>query len=72
MRWDFDIKYQGKKVAEIRKADRWRDVILPGIFNLKDTYAVHILDPSVDRLALLAFTIAIDNSFHDPETRRRR
>ncbi|MHA1712652.1 MAG: LURP-one-related family protein, partial [Candidatus Ranarchaeia archaeon] len=24
MRWDFDIKYRGTKVAEIRKADRWR------------------------------------------------
>ena len=72
MRWDFDITYGGYKVAEIRKADRWRDVFLPGIFNLKDTYAIHILDPNVDRLALLGFTIAIDNTFHDPEMNRSR
>ena len=71
MRWDFDIKHEKRKVAEIRKADRWRDVFFRGIFNLKDTYAVHIIDPSVDRLALLSFVIAIDNSFHDPQTRRR-
>ena len=65
MRWDFDIKSGGKKVAEIRKADRWRDVFLDGLFDFSDSYAIHILDPNVDRLALIAFAIAIDNSFHD-------
>ncbi|MHA2059817.1 MAG: LURP-one-related/scramblase family protein [Candidatus Ranarchaeia archaeon] len=67
MRWNFDIKSGGELVAQIRKADRWRDVFLGGVFDFSDSYAIHILNPDVDRLALLAFTIAIDNQFHDQQ-----
>ena len=51
--------------AEIRKADRWRDVFLGGIADFSDTYAVKILDPTLDRRTALGFVIAIDNILHD-------
>ena len=64
--WNFDImNRQGKKVAEVSKIDRWRDVIAGGIFDFSDTYAIHILDPTYDRRTLLGFVVAIDNSVHD-------
>jgi len=72
MRWDFDIYANDQKVAEIKKADKWRDVFLKGVFNLKDTYAIHITHPGVDRLGLLSFAIAIDNTFHDDSNKKNR
>jgi uncharacterized protein YxjI len=68
MGWDFNIfRGQDEKevIAEIRKADRWRDVFLGGIMDFSDTYAVKILDPSLDRRTALGFVIAIDNVLHD-------
>lgn len=55
----------GKIIAEIEKADRWRDVFLGGMFDFKDTYALKILDKETDRRILLGFVISIDNVMHD-------
>lgn len=55
----------GEKVAEIEKADRWRDVFLGGLFDFKDTYALRILDNVTDRRILLGFVLSIDNVLHD-------
>ena len=66
-KWDFKITdpHDKKKVyAEIKKADKWRDVFVPA-FNLKDRWAIHIVDPQADRLMLLAYAIIIDNVYHD-------
>jgi uncharacterized protein YxjI len=70
MGFDFNI-YRGAQenpqnmVAEIHKADRWRDVFFAGGWDFSDTYGVRIHDPSVDRRLILGFTIAIDNVLHD-------
>ena len=64
--WDFEISdIHGRKLAEVSKSERWRDIFLGGMFDYSDTYALHILDPSYDKRALLGFVIAIDNSVHD-------
>ncbi|MHA2180449.1 MAG: LURP-one-related family protein [Promethearchaeota archaeon] len=55
----------GNIVAEIEKADRWRDVFLGGLFDFKDTYALRILDNETDRRILLGFVLSIDNVLHD-------
>ena len=55
----------GNIIAEIEKADRWRDVFLGGMFDFKDTYALRILDKETDRRILLGFVISIDNVMHD-------
>ncbi len=55
----------GNVVAEIEKADKWRDIFLGGMFDFKDTYALKILDDKVDRRILLGFVLSIDNVLHD-------
>ena len=56
----------GKLVAEVEKLDKLRDLFLGGtIFDMSDKYALRIHDPNVNRLMLLGFVIAIDNSVHD-------
>ncbi len=55
----------GKVVAEIEKADRWRDLFLGGLLDFKDTYALRILDNETDRRILLGFVLSIDNVLHD-------
>ena len=55
----------GHIIAEIEKADRWRDVFLGGMFDFKDTYALRILDKETDRRILLGFVLSIDNVMHD-------
>jgi len=55
----------GEVVAEIEKADRWRDIFLGGMFDFKDTYALKILDNKTDRRILLGFVLSIDNVLHD-------
>ncbi len=66
--WSFKI-YEvasGKLVAEIEKADRWRDIFLGGgMFDFADTYALKILDNETDRRILLGFVLSIDNVMHD-------
>ena len=67
MKWNFtitDANDKNKVYAEIKKADRWRDVFAPA-FNFKDRYVIHILDPQAPRLMLLAYAIIIDNIYHD-------
>jgi uncharacterized protein YxjI len=55
----------GKVIAEIEKADRWRDYFLGGMFDFKDTYALRILDNETDRRILVGFVLSIDNTMHD-------
>ncbi|MFX0036812.1 MAG: LURP-one-related family protein [Candidatus Hermodarchaeota archaeon] len=55
----------GNVVAEIEKADKWRDLFLGGLFDFKDTYALRILDNETDRRILLGFVLSIDNVLHD-------
>jgi len=65
--WSFKI-YEvasGKLVAEIEKADRWRDIFLGGLFDFADTYALKILDNETDRRILVGFVLSIDNVMHD-------
>ena len=68
--WSFTITdlTDGKIVAQIEKADKWRDVFLGGIFDFSDTYALKILDHETDRRILLAFVLSIDNVMHDNPT----
>jgi len=65
--WSFKIYEVAsrKLVAEIEKADRWRDIFLGGLFDFKDTYALKILDNETDRRILLGFVLSIDNVMHD-------
>ena len=65
--WSFKIYdlTTEKLVAEIEKADRWRDVFLGGIFDFADNYALKILDNETDRRILLGFVLSIDNVMHD-------
>ena len=67
MGWSFKIFETATKklVAEIEKADRWRDVFLGGLFDYSDTYALKILDNETDRRILLGFVLSIDNVLHD-------
>ncbi len=55
----------GEVVAEIEKADKWRDIFLGGIFDFKDTYVLKILDNKTDRRILLGFVLSVDNVLHD-------
>ena len=55
----------GKVIAEIEKADRWRDIFLGGLIDFKDTYALKILDNETDRRILVGFVLSIDNILHD-------
>ncbi len=67
MGWSFKV-YEvatNKLIAEIEKADRWRDVFLGGMFDFADTYALKILDNETDRRILLGFVLSIDNVLHD-------
>ncbi len=66
--WSFKIYEVAsrKLVAEIEKADRWRDIFLGGgLFDFADTYALKILDNETDRRILLGFVLSIDNVMHD-------
>ncbi len=67
MGWSFGIREiaTGKTVAEIEKADRWRDIFLGGFFDFQDTYALRILDNETDRRILVGFVLSIDNVLHD-------
>lgn len=67
MGWSFKVYdvATGKLVAEIEKADRWRDVFLGGMFDFADTYALKILDNVTDRRILVGFVLSIDNVMHD-------
>jgi len=56
---------KGNLVAEVEKADKWRDFFLDGVFDYGDSYGIHIVDPNVDRLLVVGLTIAIDNICHD-------
>ncbi|MFW9770925.1 MAG: LURP-one-related family protein [Promethearchaeota archaeon] len=67
MGWSFKIfeVASQKLVAEIEKADRWRDVFLGGVFDFADSYALKILDNETDRRILVGFVLSIDNVLHD-------
>jgi uncharacterized protein YxjI len=53
------------KIAEVHKADRWRDVFFSGVWDHSDTYGVKVIDPAIDRKLLLGFVITIDNVLFD-------
>lgn len=65
--WSFRIFESNthKLVAEIEKADRWRDIFLGGIFDYSDRYALKIFDNETDRRILVGFVLSIDNVLHD-------
>lgn len=67
MGWSFKIYdvITGDTIAEVEKADRWRDVFFSGLLDFKDTYALRILDNTTDRRILLGFVLSIDNVLHD-------
>jgi len=63
---DFGVRdLKGNLKAMIGKGDFFKDLVLGGMFDFSDTYAVQILDPEYDRRLILGFVIAIDNSVHD-------
>ncbi len=67
MKWNFtitDVHDKNRVYAEIRKSDKWRDIFAP-MFNFKDRYVIHIVDPMAPRMMLLAYAIIIDNVYHD-------
>ncbi len=62
----FDVKdMDGELKAKIGKSDFFKDLVLGGLFDFSDTYAIKVLDPNYDKRLLLGFVIAIDNSVHD-------
>ena len=67
MGWSYKVYdvSTGKTIAEIEKADKWRDIFLGGLLDFKDTYALRILDNETDRRILLGFVLSIDNILHD-------
>ncbi len=66
MGWSYKVTdMSGNLIAEIEKADKWRDIFLGGLFDFKDTYALRILDNVTDRRILLGFVLSIDNVLHD-------
>ncbi len=63
---NFDVKdMDGNLKAKIGKSDFFKDLMLGGLFDFSDTYAIKIMDPDYDKRLLLGFVIAIDNSVHD-------
>ncbi|MFX1410889.1 MAG: hypothetical protein ACFFA6_11075 [Promethearchaeota archaeon] len=67
MGWSYKVYdvSTGKVIAEIEKADKWRDIFLSGLLDFKDTYALKILDNETDRRILLGFVLSIDNILYD-------
>jgi uncharacterized protein YxjI len=55
----------GDVIAEIEKADKWRDIFLGGLLDFKDTYVLRILDNKTDRRILVGFVLSVDNVLHD-------
>ena len=65
-KWEFRITAPDDKkrvFAEIKRGDKWRDVF-GRAFSFKDRYVLHIANPDVPRLILLAYAIIIDNEYH--------
>ncbi|MFX1478109.1 MAG: hypothetical protein ACFFCI_08250 [Promethearchaeota archaeon] len=66
MGWSYRVTdMSGNLIAEIEKADKWRDVHLGGLLDFKDVYALRILDNTTDRRILVGFVLSIDNVLHD-------
>ena len=68
--WSFKIYESNthKLIAEIEKADKWRDIFLGGIFDYADRYALKIYDNETDRRILVGFVLSIDNVLHDNQS----
>ena len=60
--WTFKIISDGKEIAEVKKLDKYRDLVFKGLFDKSDTHAIHILDKNFDRKMLLGFIMAIERS----------
>jgi hypothetical protein len=59
-----DPKDKNRVYAVIQKGDKLRDIFAP-MFNFKDRYVIHIVDPMAPRMMLLAYAVIIDNVYHD-------
>ena len=62
--WNFKVVYEGKEIAEVKKLDRFRDLLGPKILDIADTHAIHILDKDFDRKILLGFIMCIERSLN--------
>ena len=70
MRWKFRIEDPKKKlVAEIEKADKWRDIFLGGVFDFSDKFAIRIYG-DIERLFVLGFALGIDDAYHDQRSKK--
>lgn len=65
--WSYKVKdlSTGEKVAEIEKAAKVRDLILPRTFDFKNTYVLKILDNITDRRILVGLTLSIIITLRD-------
>ena len=43
--WNFTIIENGKEIAEVKKLDKYRDLVFKGIFDKEDTHTIHIIKP---------------------------
>ena len=62
--WNFKIVSEGNEIAEVKKLDRFRDLIGPKWLDYADTHAIHILDKDFDRKILLGFIMCIERSLN--------
>ena len=58
--WNFKIVFEGEIIAEVKKLDRYRDLISPKWLDIADTHAIHIIDKNFDRKILLGFIMCIE------------
>tara|TARA_B100000029_G_scaffold90393_2_gene80211 strand:+ start:1236 stop:1814 length:579 start_codon:yes stop_codon:yes gene_type:complete len=62
--WNFKVISDGKAIAEVKKLDRFRDLLGPKFLDIADTHAIHILDKDFDRKILLGFIMCIERSLN--------
>tara|TARA_B100001167_G_C16738171_1_gene289623 strand:+ start:279 stop:860 length:582 start_codon:yes stop_codon:yes gene_type:complete len=60
--WNFKIIANGKEIAEVKKLDKYRDLVFTGIFDRTDTHTIHIIDKDFNRRILLGFVMSIERS----------
>ena len=62
--WNFTVVSEGKDIAEVKKLDRYRDIVFTGLLDRSDTHAIHILDKTFNRKILLGFIMCIERSLN--------
>ncbi len=60
----------GKIIAEIERADTWKEIILGSTSDYRETYVLKIYESQTDRCILLGFVLSIDNVLHDEHITR--